>query len=100
MGQPVHIGLPAELATGPSRHIEVKGRLKGHKTVNFTHNEVSQGLNQGARYLVALVFVDPEDDAACDGPYYIPCPFEREVDWGVVTVQYRIADLLARASRR
>lgn len=41
----------------------------------ITSNEVRQGLNQGDKFFLALVFVVEHD--AIDGPYYIYAPFER-----------------------
>lgn len=37
-----------------------------------------------------------EDDSH-DGPYYIRRPFDREPDWGVSSINYRLSDLLSRS---
>jgi hypothetical protein len=52
-----------------SRHVEVKGRAPGAKTVTITPNEVRQGVNQGDKFFLALVFVGEQD--AIDGPNFI-----------------------------
>lgn len=45
---------------GNLRFLEVKGRLKGARTVTVTRNEILHGLNTPDRYILALVEVDPE----------------------------------------
>ena len=78
------------------RHIEVKGRAKGSDTVTVTRNEILYALNQGGKFLLALVFVGVDDGV--DGPYYVRKPFERELDSGAVAVDYSIPALLAKAA--
>jgi hypothetical protein len=76
------------------KHIEVKGRVKGADTITVTRNEILYALNQGEKFVLAIVFVNPDDST--DGPYYIPNPFQREPDWGATSVNYSIAELLNR----
>jgi hypothetical protein len=78
-----------------ARHIEVKGRVRGATTITVTRNEILYAINQGDKFLLAIVFVNPDDTS--DGPYYIRNPFLREPDWGAASVNYTIADLLRRA---
>jgi superfamily II DNA or RNA helicase len=78
-----------------ARHIEVKGRVTGATTITVTRNEILYAINQGDKFLLAIVFVSP--DGTSDGPYYIRNPFLREPDWGAASVNYHIADLLTRA---
>ena len=78
-----------------SRHIEVKGRVKGASTVTVTKNEIFESWNQGAKYHLAIVLVG--DDNAIDGPHYVPHPFKEEPGWGVSSVNYDLKALLARA---
>jgi hypothetical protein len=78
-----------------AKHIEVKGRVKGAATVTVTRNEMLYAFNQGSKFILAIVLVG-EDDSV-DGPYYIRNPFEREPDWGVSSINYKLSDLLSRA---
>lgn len=79
-----------------SRHIEVKGRIKGATTVTVTKNEIFESWNQGAKYHLAIVLVG-EDDSV-DGPHYISHPFKEEPGWGVSSVNYDLKALLERAA--
>jgi hypothetical protein len=60
-----------------------------------TRNEMLYAFNQGSKFILAIVLVC-EDDSV-DGPYYIRNPFEREPDWGVSSINYKLSDLLSRA---
>jgi superfamily II DNA or RNA helicase len=77
------------------RHIEVKGRVKGATTITVTRNEILYAFNQGDKFLLAIVFVNP--DNSVEGPYYLRNPFQKEPDWGAASVNYVIAELLQRA---
>jgi hypothetical protein len=77
------------------RHIEVKGRIKGAGTVCVTRNEMLYAFNQGDKFVLAITLVG-EDDVV-DGPYYIRNPFDREPGWGIASINYNLAHLLARA---
>lgn len=79
-----------------SRHIEVKGRIKGATTVTVTKNEIFESWNQGAKYHLAIVLVGEDDSVV--GPHYICHPFKEEPGWGVSSVNYDLGELLARAS--
>jgi len=79
---------------GVTRHIEVKGRHAEADTVTVTANEVLEALNQGEKFILALVRVDGDQ---VDGPHYIRAPFSKELEASVVSVNYAIKDLLARA---
>lgn len=78
-----------------SRHIEVKGRVKGATTVTVSRNEILYALNQADKFWLALVFVG-EDDSV-DGPFYIRTPFDTEPGWGVSSINFDIKALLQRA---
>ena len=80
-----------------SRHIEVKGRIKGATTVTVTKNEIFESWNQGVKYHLAIVLVGEDD--TIDGPHYVPHPFKEEPGWGVSSVNYDLKALLARAER-
>jgi hypothetical protein len=77
------------------KHIEVKGRVKGADTICVTRNEILYAFNQGEKFVLAIVFVNPDDST--EGPYYLANPFQREPDWGAASVNYNIAELLKRA---
>ncbi|MGA2977502.1 MAG: helicase-related protein [Spirochaetia bacterium] len=78
------------------RHIEVKGRVAGQKTITVSRNEIISGLNFGPKYILAIVIVD---GAKREGPWYVVQPFQKEPDFGVDSSNYDLKDLLARAVR-
>jgi superfamily II DNA or RNA helicase len=80
-----------------SRHIEVKGRIKGATTITVTKNEIFESWNQGVKYHLAIVLVGEDD--SIDGPHYIPHPFKAEPGWGVSSINYDLKALLSRAEK-
>lgn len=78
-----------------SRHIEVKGRVAGATTVTVTRNEILYALNQGEKFVLAVVFVHPDD--CTEGPYYIHRPFNREPGANEASINYDLHGLLAQA---
>jgi hypothetical protein len=80
-----------------ARHIEVKGRAKGADVITITRNEICTALNQGDKFILAIVLVDGD---SVDGPHYVRQPFTQEPELGVTSMNYEIAKLLARAQRR
>jgi superfamily II DNA or RNA helicase len=91
IGYDIESRIPGE---GRLRMIEVKGRVTGASTVTVTRNEILFSLNKPEDYILALVeFLD-------GGQYqvlYLRQPFKREPDFGVTSVNYDFAELLARA---
>ncbi|NPV80540.1 MAG: DUF3883 domain-containing protein [Firmicutes bacterium] len=80
--------------TGKLRFIEVKGRVSGATTVTMTKNEILYSLNKPDDYILAVVeFLDGDQYRV----HYIRAPFQREPDFGVTSVNYDFAELLARA---
>lgn len=75
-----------------ARHIEVKGRIKGADTITVTRNEILYAVNQADKFVLAIVFVNPDDSV--EGPHYLRNPFQREPDWGAASVNYNIQALL------
>jgi hypothetical protein len=76
------------------RFLEVKGRVAGADTVTVTKNEILTSLNKPDDFILALVeFLDGERHRVC----YLRRPFQREPDFGVTSVNYGFAELLARA---
>ncbi len=82
--------------TGLLRFIEVKGRVSLADTVTVTRNEILTSLNTPENFILALVeFLDSYTHKV----HYLRQPFHREPDFGVTSVNYDFADLLARASK-
>jgi hypothetical protein len=81
--------------TGQLRFIEVKGRVAGAETITVTKNEILYSLNTPDHYILALVEFLPDDTHRV---HYLRRPFQREPDFGVTSVNYTFAELLARAS--
>lgn len=78
--------------SGRLRFIEVKGRAKGADTVTVTKNEILTALNKPDQFILAIVEVDGSDTT----PWYVRQPFTREPDFGVTSVNYKLAKLLAK----
>ena len=82
--------------TGKLRFIEVKGRVSGAATVTVTRNEILYSLNKPEDFILGIVeFLDNGGHRV----HYVREPFRREPDFGVTSVNYDFAELLARAER-
>lgn len=80
--------------TGRLRLIEVKGRISGATSITVTKNEVLYSLNKPEDYILAIVeFLDETSHKV----HYLRQPFRREPDFGVTSVNYDFAELIARA---
>jgi hypothetical protein len=80
--------------TGKLRFIEVKGRVSGAETITVTKNEILYSLNKPDDFILAVVeFFDGDAHRV----HYLRCPFHREPDFGVTSVNYDFGDLLERA---
>ena len=77
-----------------SRHIEVKGRVKGQSTITVTRNEILYGLNQADKFILAIVLVDGDKH---EGPFYVRQPFTQEPDWAETSKNLDLGQLLAKA---
>ena len=78
---------------GRLRFIEVKGRVTGADTVTVTKNEILTSLNKPDDFILAMVeFLDDERHNV----HYLRQPFKREPDFGVTSVNYDFAELIAR----
>ena len=80
--------------TGKLRFIEVKGRVSGAPTITVTRNEILYSLNKPDDFILAIVEFTGEDTHVA---HYLRAPFQREPDFGVTSVNYDYAELLARA---
>jgi SNF2 family DNA or RNA helicase len=79
--------------TGRLRFIEVKGRGADAATITVTKNEILTSLNKPDSFILALVeFLDGGHRV-----HYVRRPFRREPDFGVTSVNYDFAELLARS---
>ena len=79
--------------TGRLRFIEVKGRVAGADTITVTRNEILYSLNKPDDFILAIVeFMDGDTHRV----HYLRRPFRREPDFGVTSVNYDFAELLAR----
>ena len=81
--------------TGKLRFIEVKGRVQGADTITVTKNEILYSLNKPDDYILAIV--EFRDDRT-HRVHYVRLPFRREPDFGVTSVNYDFAELMARAA--
>ena len=80
--------------TSRLRFLEVKGRVSGAATITVTKNEILYSLNKPEDFILAIV------EFMTDGSHrvhYVRRPFRREPDFGVTSVNYDFAELLARA---
>jgi SNF2 family DNA or RNA helicase len=80
--------------TGKLRFIEVKGRDATAATITVTKNEILYSLNKPDDFILAVVEFRPGESHRVQ---YVRRPFQREPDFGVTSVNYDFADLLARA---
>jgi hypothetical protein len=63
-------------------------------TITVTRNEILYSLNKPDDFILAIVEFTGEDSHQ---PHYLRQPFQREPDFGVTSVNYDFAELLARA---
>ena len=80
--------------TGRLRFIEVKGRVEDAETITVTRNEILYSLNKPDDFILAMVVFVSDDTHHV---HYLRQPFQREPDFGVTSVNYTFADLLARS---
>jgi len=100
--------------SGKLRFIEVKGRIDGATGVTITRNEILTAFNKPDDFILALVRIPESDFPEGDvwkmdqhqGAYgshegcvvrYLRRPFLKELDFGVTSVNYSLAELLQRA---
>jgi superfamily II DNA or RNA helicase len=80
--------------TGRLRFIEVKGRVRDARTVTITKNEILTALNKPEDFILAIVQVE---DGAARRPCYLRHPFSNEPDFGAISVNYDLDELLAHS---
>ena len=91
LGYDIESGIPG---SGKLRFIEVKGRIAGAPTITVTRNEIFYSLNKPDDFILAIVEFTGTDTHRA---HYLRQPFQREPDFGVTSVNYDFAELLARA---
>jgi hypothetical protein len=79
---------------GSLRFIEVKGRVAGAATITVTKNEILYSLNKPDDFILAIVEFHDDNTHRV---HYVRCPFQREPDFGVTSVNYDFGELLTRA---
>ena len=72
----------------------MKGRRSEADTVTVTKNEILYSLNKPEDFILAIVEFRPDTTHRV---HYVRKPFRREPDFGVTSVNYDFAELLARA---
>ena len=90
-GYDIESKVPGE---GKLRFIEVKGRAAGAETLTVTRNEILYSLNKPEDFILAMVEFQPEGEYRTR---YLRQPFSSEPDFGVTSVNYDFAQLLARS---
>ena len=94
-----HLGYDIESrvpGTGKLRFIEVKGRQSGEDTITVTTNEIVTALNKPDDFILAIVeFLDNGEHRT----HYLRRPFQREPDFSVTSVNYKLKDLIERAGK-
>ena len=80
--------------TGRLRFVEVKGRITGAQSLTVTRNEILYSLNKPDDFILAIVEFMGDDGHQV---HYLRRPFQREPDFGVTSVNYDFAELLARS---
>ncbi len=90
LGYDIESSIPG---TGLLRFIEVKGRVRGAKTVTITKNEILTGLNKPDDFILAVVIIDQDSTEV----RYCRTPFEKEPDFKATSVNYDLEKLLAQA---
>jgi superfamily II DNA or RNA helicase len=81
--------------TGKLRFIEVKGRVTGADTITVTKNEILYSLNKPDDFILAIVeFLDGDSHRV----HYLREPFQRAPDFGVTSVNYDFAELIAKST--
>ncbi len=80
--------------TGKLRFLEVKGRITGAPSITVTRNEILYSLNKPEDFILAIVEFMGENEHQV---HYLRTPFQREPDFGVTSVNYDFAELIARS---
>lgn len=82
--------------TGKLRFLEVKGRVTGADTITVTKNEILYSLNKPDDFILAIVEFLGDGDHRI---HYLRKPFHREPDFAVTSVNYKLDELISRATQ-
>ena len=95
-GYDIESFVPIENRCGANglRFIEVKGRQSGADTVTVSKNEILTALNKPEEFILALVQVNGEQTTTT----YLQKPFTSAPDFGAVSINYKIDDLMKAAT--
>ena len=87
--------IESRIGTGKLRFIEVKGRISGATTITVSKNEILAGLNKPDDFYLAIIEVVFESEKAiAKAIHYIQKPFQREPDFGAVSVNYEMREFM------
>ena len=78
----------------PTEKEQEKGRVSGADTITVTRNEILYSLNKPDDFILVIVEFVPDGTHRI---HYLNRPFQRVPDFGVTSVNYDFAELLARA---
>jgi hypothetical protein len=78
--------------TGRLRFIEVKGRVADAATVTVTRNEILTALNKPEDFILAIGQIENNQGTLV----YVRRPFEREPEFSVESINYKLQELLQR----
>jgi superfamily II DNA or RNA helicase len=78
--------------TGRLRFIEVKGRVADATTVTVTRNEILTALNKPEDFILAIGQIENDQGRLV----YVKRPFQREPEFSVESVNYKLQELLQR----
>ncbi len=81
--------------TGKLRFIEVKGRVAGARTITVTRREIVFSLHEPDDYILAIVEFREDKSHRVR---YLRRPFGREPDFDAASVNYKLPELLKRAT--
>lgn len=76
-------------------HRAEEGRVSGAPTITVTRNEVLYSLNKPDGFILAIVELQDDDRHQV---HYLRQPFRREPDFGVISVNYALAERLAQSN--
>ena len=95
-GYDIESFVPIEKRSGANglRFIEVKGRQRDADTVTVSKNEILTALNKPEEFILALVQVDGQQTTTT----YLQQPFASVPDFGAVSINYKIDDLMKAAT--
>ena len=77
-----------------TRGAAVKGKAAGSTTATISKTQILTGLNKPDDFILAIVETDSHTIPKL---HYVCYPFQKELDFGVTSVNYNLNELLERA---